>query len=389
VSTQRSHILAIGFATLLLLPTLDQLFGFSDRFKSTETRRVTAMPGLSLRQVKTVARQFDQHYKESFGGRNALVYAYSNWKYRLMKQSPLPDRVVVGKNGWFFVGDHYNNAIKQHRGLLPLPADTAQAIAERLIRCQQQLAQQGIKLYVLIAPDSHSIYPEYLPDNLSPLAVYAPVDQLSTPEKNQHKKGDKSPLDVLSHTLSQYKELPFLDLRDTLWRAKKKHQVYQQTDTHWNSYGALVGCAALIKRIRQDFPQLRPVQTADYHIESMRGRGGDLVTLFMLQDELRDTLFYDIRLRDSQLYPIKADTTINPDTGLPAYHFVGADQRQPRLLFLGDSFSLNMINYIAPYFSASYFGRGHVLNPETVRAEKPDVVVIEIVERNLRWLRNL
>ncbi len=386
--TQRSYILAIGFASLLLLPTLDQLFGFSTRFKSTENRRVTTMPGLSLRQVKTFARQFDQYYKESFGGRNALVYAYSKWKYDLMNQSPLPERVVVGKNGWFFLGDYYNDVIKQHRGLLPLPVDTARVIAGHLAQRQAELARQGIKLYVLIAPDSHSIYPEFLPSHLKPASIYSSNSQLFTNKANQKKALQNSPLDVLTKAISRHRELAFIDLRDTLWRAKQTHQVYQQTDTHWNSYGALIGCATLMNRIRQDFPQLRPVQKADYRIEPMQGRGGDLVMLFMLQYELRDDVFYDIQLND-QLRPVRGDTTLNPETGLPAFRFVGVDQRQPRLLFLGDSFSLNMISHVAPYFSASYFERGNVLNPEVIRAEKPDVIVVQIVERNIRWLRNL
>lgn len=346
------------------------------------------MPGLSLRQVKTFARQFDQYYKESFGGRNALVYAYSKWKYDLMKQSPLPERVVVGKNGWFFLGDYYNDVIKQHRGLLPLPADTARVIADRLAQRQAELARQGIKLYILITPDSHSIYPEHLPNHLTPASIFRPVSQSVANQSDPGSGAKKSPLDVLTQAISRHKQLAYVDLRDTLWRAKKTHQVYQQTDTHWNSYGALIGAATLLNRIRQDFPQLRPVQSADYRIEPMQGRGGDLVMLFMLQYEIRDDVFYDIQLAD-RLRPVRGDTTLNPETGLPAFRFVGVDQRQPRLFFLGDSFSLNMISHVAPYFSASYFERGNVLNPEVIRAEKPDVIVVEIVERNIRWLRNL
>ncbi|KAB7728666.1 hypothetical protein F5984_17675 [Rudanella paleaurantiibacter] len=373
MNNPRFRILAFGFGLLLLLPTLDQLLGLSARFESTENRRAGGMPAFHFPHINSFVRQFDQYYKENFGWRNALFYAYSRWQYWGLGGSPLPEKVVVGKEGWFFLGDGYNNVVKQHRGLMPLSADSARLISTHLLRRQAELAAQGIRLYVLIAPDSHSIYPEFLPDRV---AYKAP-----------------SRLDVLRQTIEKQGQVPFIDLRDTLLAAKKRDVVYYQTDTHWNDYGTLVGSARLLNRIAPDFPAMLPVRPADYQITRMRGGSGDLVRMMALQDDIRDPVFYEIKTAPAitarQTAEVPNTETGPRATGFPSTRFVGPNPRAPKLLFIGDSFSHSMMPLLAGYFRESYFARSSYLSPAVVQQEKPDVVVFQIVERNLGWLAEI
>jgi alginate O-acetyltransferase complex protein AlgJ len=372
MNNHRFRILAFGFAALLLLPALDQVFGFSERFQSTENKQQNKRPVLHFPHVRSFVKQFDPYYKENFGFRNALFYVYSRWQLRGLNQSPLPEKVVVGKNGWFFLGDSYNNVIKQHRGLMPLSADSARLIANHLAQRQAELARQGIKLYVLIAPDSHSIYPEFLPDRVA------------------HTTGNTR-LDVLQQAITAQTHVPFIDLRDTLLAAKKSEVVYYQTDTHWNDYGTLVGSAALLNRIRQDVPTLRPVRKSDFSITKMKGGTGDLVRMMALQDAIRDPVFYEIKpaapVLARQVAEIPNTETGPNSSGFPSTQFSGPTGMSfPKLLFIGDSFSHSMMPFVAGYFRESYFARSRFLNPALVQQQKPDVVVVQIVERNLGWL---
>lgn len=369
MKVSRFYILAYGFAALVLLPMMDQLLSLSASFKSTENRHVEGPPTLHFPHVKTFIRQFDQYYKENFGWRNALFYVYSRWKYQVLGESPLPEKVIVGKNGWHYLGNSYNHVVDQHRNLYPLSADSARIITDNLVRHQRELARQGIKFYVLIAPDSHTIYPEYLPDALKP-----------SPKPSR--------LDVFRYYVNRHTSLPLIDIRDTLWTAKKNHVVYYQTDTHWNDYGTLVGCAALLNRIRQDVPTMPPVQHANYQITQVGGAGGDLVQMLTLQNEVKDSVFYEIKPA-AQLSARQTATVPNAEYGFPSLRFAGTDATRPKLLFIGDSFSHSMTQFLPGYFRESYFVRSSHLNAALVKAEKPDVVVIEIVERNLNWLLNL
>lgn len=184
--------------------------------------------------------------------------------------------------------------------------------------------------------------------------------------------------------------MPFIDLRDTLRAAKKNEVVYYQTDTHWNDYGTLVGTAALLNRIRQDVPTLRPVQKSDFLITKMRGGTGDLVRMMALQDAIRDPVFYEIKptapVLARQTAEIPNTETGPKATGFSSTRFIGPSSAAPKLLFIGDSFSHSMMPLLAGYFQESYFARSSFLSPALVQQQKPNVVVFQIVERNIGWL---
>ena len=366
MTSTRIRIVAFGYIVLLLLPTLDQVTGLSARFSSTENRQLTGLPPLNFPHVRSFVRQFDRYYKENFGWRNALFYVYSRWKLNVLGESPLPEKVVVGKNGWFYLGNSYNKVLDQHRGLQPLSADSARFIADHLLMRQQELARQGVKLYIFIAPDSHTIYPEYLPDHLQP-------------------SRSPSRLDVLKQAVSQT-TVPFVDIRDTLRSAKRDHIVYYQTDTHWNDYGTLIGCAALLDRMRKDRPSIQPVQLSDYQIERQRGSGGDLTTMLTVQNEMKEPVFYYIKPNPNRIAR-QTGTVPNEVSGFPSTRLVGSGT--DRLLFIGDSFSHSMMDFLPAYFGKSYFVRGSTLDANLIRAERPDVVVVEVVERNISNLARL
>lgn len=365
----RFRIIAVGFAVLIFLPMLDQVLGLSRGFQSTENRQQQPAPALNVLHVRSFIADFDRYYKENFGWRNVLFYAFSHWKYYGLGQSPLPEKVVAGKNGWFYLGNSENRVIDQHRGLLPLPTDTLRAITDRLTQQQQLLARQGIALYVLIAPDSHTIYSEHLPDRLLPSARPSRLDQFLAYSR-------------------QHSTVPIVDIRDTLLVSKNRYRLYYQTDTHWNNVGTLIGCAALLNAIRPARPLLEPVALSEYAIKKQRGIGGDLVSLFMFKEKIRDSVYYDIQ-PVARLKPQPTDTILNPTGGYPSFRFGGQNPRQPRLLLIGDSFSHSLMEILPGYFSASYFVRSSHLDLKLIRAERPDVVVVEIVERNLNRLREL
>ncbi|UFH55851.1 alginate O-acetyltransferase AlgX-related protein [Spirosoma sp. KNUC1025] len=361
----KTKMLAWGFAVLLALPTLDQWLGLSSGFASTEKRILTPFPTFQYPHIQTFIAQFNQYYKENFGWRNALFYQYSQWKYHVLHTSPLPEKVVVGKNGWFYPGNSMNQILDRHQGL-PINPDTLAAVAQRLTNYQQQLAAQGTKLYILIAPDSYTVYPENLPDHL----------QTKDSQANFNRIRDF----LRSHTT-----VPVVDVRNALTAAKVNHVVYCQTDTHWNFYGSLIATLTLVDQIRQDFPQIPKPRLADYQVQALKGYGGDLTTMLAMNQELTDSIQYKITLPD-YLRVRQTESTKPRETDLPSERFVSLSTNLPKLLLLGDSFSYWMNQFVPGYFRESYLVRNHQLDMNLARAERPDIVVIEIVERNIDFL---
>ncbi|CCH56700.1 hypothetical protein BN8_06083 [Fibrisoma limi BUZ 3] len=361
----RTWLLAFGFGLLLALPTAERWMGLTANFQSTENRRLTPFPTFHYPHILTFIHELDQYCKESFGFRNALFYEYSTWKYDVLHTSPLPEKVVIGKGGWLFVGNSYNRVIDQHRGFVNLSDDALQQIEQKLLARQQELKRLGIRFYVLIAPDSHTIYPEYLPDEL------------------RSGVQDPSSLDRLTTRIRQHGTLPLIDLRDTLMQAKKQYQVYYQTDTHWNEPGALIGCVSLVDRMRRDVPSI-PKPSA-YHIHRQAGGYGDLALMLALQSRLHDTFKYTVEVTPDRKAQRLAEYDM-PGHYLPSGRYAGPDQEAPRLLLFGDSFSHNLIKFLPGYFSQTYHVYQTTFDAELVNAEKPDIVVLEIVERDLEKL---
>ncbi|CCH02399.1 hypothetical protein FAES_4400 [Fibrella aestuarina BUZ 2] len=364
------------FFIILFLPTVSYFLGVTPE-QTMESKSNVQTTGRGGTYIKNKLRQINSYYVGNFGGRTALVYCHNVLNYFLLKQSPIPEQVLLGKDGWLFAGDQTGYVIKQHIGLFSLSADSARIIADHLLAVQQKLKQKSIKFYVLIAPDSHSIYSEKLPDLL------------------QQNKVDKAagyrpetPHDVLSSTMSRYPELSYIDLRDTLIQAKRLAPVYQKTDTHWNNYGALIGCAVLMDHMRLHFPYLKPIRKEDYRYTKVPGDGGDLAGLMMLRKQVREPYLYGVEPKN----PLKArevKVSSRSATGYPDRQWIGPDTTQPRLMLFGDSFTTSVAFFLPAYFGESYFVRQSTLDWKRIEAEKPDAVVVEIVERNLRALSRL
>lgn len=369
VQKYRVFLIGIAFTVVLLLPTLDQWLGLSRSFKSTEKHALSPMPSFEFPHVQTFIAGFNQYFKENFGWRNALFYQYSQLKYVLMGISPLPYKVILGKNNWFYPGNDLNKIAEQHQGLHPLEPATLQAIARRLTDKQEEFARQGVRFYVTVAPDSYSIYPENLPNYLQ---AYT----------------GKSNLDFLNEYLKKHSSVPFIDLRPALKAAKSSRITYMKTDTHWNDYGALVATLAIMKRIRQDFPEMPVPDETNYRIEEKAGYGGDLVTMMALNQTIIDTVNYRITPPPY----LRAQEISNRPPGkdqAPFSQYVSPNKKAPGLVFVGDSFTITLSQFVPGYFSKAFIFRSGVISPEWIRDEKLNVVILEIVERNLADLANI
>ncbi len=365
----RLILTGVSFILMLLMPALDQIFSFSAGFESTEKRILAPVPTFRFPHVKTFIAEFNQYFKENFGWRNALFYQYSHWKYYVLHLSPLPEKVVVGKRGWFYPGNSLNNVANQHRGFSPFSPAKLQAIVSHLTTIQQQLADQHAQLYLFVAPDSYSIYPENVPDNF------------------QIRSGPKN-LDLLQQALRQHTSIPFIDPRPALVRAKDRHVIYRQTDTHWNNYGALVASLSLIERLRQDFPTIPEVHLSNYRVQPQHGVGGDLTTMIALNREQADSVEYRIEAIPS-LRATETERIENSFGKLPNQRFMSPNRDGPSLLLLGDSYTYSMNQFVPGYFSKTLIVRPNQFDIRQVEQEKPAIVVIEIAERDIALLADL
>jgi hypothetical protein len=111
--------------------------------------------------------------------------------------------------------------------------------------------------------------------------------------------------------------------------------------------------------------------------------------MLTVQDAYRDPVYFDIKPAPDRTAKQVAEVP-NSVSGFPSMRFVRTTADSlPRLLFIGDSFSHSMMQFVPGYFQSAFFMRGRHLDPTVVAAERPDVVVVEIVERNIGDLATL
>jgi hypothetical protein len=161
--------------------------------------------------------------------------------------------------------------------------------------------------------------------------------------------------------------VPLVDLRIPLRQAKAQRLLYYPSDTHWNWQGEVLAYGAVAQALAAQDPSrdLLPLHKLQWISPGLR-RVGDLTSLMGLPAMGGD--------RD----------LVHVPASLAPY----APPRRGKLLLIHDSFFAGTLPYFEMQFEKvthirreTRAVRGVLVEPERLAAEKPDVVVLESVER--------
>lgn len=275
------------------------------------------------------------------------------------------DRVLpmslIGKDGWVeYTGegniDDFQN-LKQF---------DKKDLVKKLTILNQYLKSQDITLLIVVAPNKATIYPDKLPEQIKTLPRKSSLDRLITYLRNNN--------------------LPaIVDLRPALRAARGNQDVYfKENNTHWNGYGAFVAYTTIINALRSSYPELKP-----YEITNMKLMPADLSIrmpgpYFAPMNPFVHTLHLSSDQDRNQFYGVDG---YNQFSSIP-------DSKLPTLLMFHDSFAAYYLNdYLSMNFRESHFVHIHnapqYLSKESIQQFKPDIIIIEIVERYLDILANV
>lgn len=250
------------FVILLFLPLLDETFHLSDKTNS-EKRKLAERPVMSFSTFLEYPKQFEVYYNDNFGFRSSLVKLGSLIKYYWFRTSIVPQSAAVGTEDWMYLNGKFNGVTKD---LTKENLYTEKSLRETMSEWQRRkvaLAQDSIAYYRCFWPDKHCIYPEYMPFCMKII------------NKDTLSRCDQA-IQFLKNTNS---DLKIIDVREALFAAKEKSQIYQKYDSHWNSSGAFVGYTCLLNEIARDFPELKPHPENDFNITGIYEGNGDLAEM--------------------------------------------------------------------------------------------------------------
>lgn len=368
--TLASWWVPVVFGGLLSLPLL-----WFDRPSfvpaAQENRTPQPFPRFSLSWFQN----FEKWFGDRYGMRDALIH-YGSRMQMARTGRPANLQVVVGKEGWLFLDPNFvvgRPHFADMYGKDPLSSVEIQAVVDNFTHAQRALSNCGIALYFVLAPDKNTIYPDKL-DLPPPGAATTGADQ------------------IVKALREQVPGLGLVDLRPELISARHKvsMDLYHRTDTHWNAMGAYWGYRALVqswvdRRMLTWHPDLHDLDR--YQVRRQRYAGGDIaVNLLDLPNYFEDYVVDMnpvVERRAMATQPSKETQVLdarvlqfeNPKSAAPI-----------RALLYRDSFSEALLPYLAEDFRRLHAAYGHAVDGRLVREVQPDMVVIELIERNLRGL---
>lgn len=353
----------IVFFTLAVLPGL--LLGIDGPWLGPGVPSMRARHNLPTRIGTGFFTAFDSWFADRIGLRLVLIRLGTGFHVGLL-QRPTARQVVFGLDGWMFWPDDGDNVpvtMADVRGHLRLEPDEIRQIAEHVRAIRERLAACDRTVFVVVAPNKQSIYPEYL---LGDRAVPAPTR-----------------LDDLLYRLDPSVSGMVIDPRPELRAAKVAPglRLYNKTDTHWNQLGAFYVYRKIVQTLERARPVSRPelASLAHYDIVVQRYEGGDLAVRM---------LFSPWRFSDQ-------DVVLRPRPDVPAVSSTFlADRSQMltnpwgagRLLLEGDSFAPPLADFLARHFATVLVPETGRFDGEVVARHRPDVVLLEVAERNLNRL---
>jgi alginate O-acetyltransferase complex protein AlgJ len=236
---------------------------------------------------------------------------------------------------------------------------------ERTLRYQKK----GIKFYVAFPPMKPEIYPEFLPVDFR----RAPTGTVT----------DKVIAGIQSDTVIRY-----IDVKAALLKAKSHDRLYALTDNHWNWIGAFYGYRAIVDRIRQDFPELKPLTLSEVSFKAGNPLKGNLAAMIGLTKYYNEIEYYPVlNQTKSKLLPSPHK---RPDWAVQIQNYEEVrstgDSTLPRVVIIHDSFTDVMKPYLNESFNTTTYifdGWRYLRNEEIIDDVKPEIVILIIFEPHI------
>ena len=336
------------FCILLLLMCLPPLavFVIAGPSASGANERLAAKPrltvggSLNFDVLSDTADYFDSH----FGLRQELITANAAADAAIFRESATPE-VLLGTDGWLY----YADTLADYIGADPMTERQLWCAARNLALMQEYAQSQGADFLFVCAPNKNTLYPAHMP------ARYV-------------RAGESSDLDRLEALLDA-QGVAFCDVRQTLLGAGET--AYYRTDSHWNGYGSALACDVILSALGRD----SALAEEDF---SPQPHGGDLYQMLYPASKKQEQGLSLARQRAFQYVGAvhsADDQLIRTESG-----------GSGALLAFRDSFGNALHEDLAEAFASAVFSRSMPYDLSLMQDAQPDTVLVQLVERNLRWL---
>lgn len=353
-STRTKNIVFSGmFLLSIVIPSI-LFFTQSEGFDRNEIK-------MSSSEV-SVFKAIDQDFKSKYGLRAIYLQAHNDFKYSFLKESAIPKKVLVGKDGWFFLGNSSSNVVFESLNSSTFSEEEKHLIRDKLKANKSWCDSLGVPYFTCVAPNKLSIYPEFLSDKIM--------------------EGD-SKFEDLQNFLEQ-EGVHLIDLSEKIVQQKSHKRLYHKTDTHWNDDGAYLGYLKLMEELQKTFPQVTPVLLDSYSKLIVDSIHMDLTFMLGLNN-IEERIVY--KSKKTNLIELPRRLEVPEGFSHEAWEYEIRYKNENgiplKVMLIRDSFSRAMLKYLRDTFQEVVLIWDWKIRKEMVLKEKPDVLIQEIVERDI------
>ena len=290
----------------------------------------------------------EEQIKESLFLKKELIHFYGKINQHVFKESG-NSQVVVGKEDWLFFGE----TLPDYLGKLNYSKEELEQMGEKLLQIQNHVIASGGKFLFICAPNKNTIYSKYMPWYLL---------------KNPQESNGQQLIEVL-----QEKGVNYIDVEKILDQ-RVGYNVYYQSDSHWNYQGALLIYNEIMKRT--GIENYEEYENADWEEKTFIG---DLTPLYLPKAKVSEkALFPIISNNYHSKKPFRSFNDLLIETQNNNNHY--------SMLVLRDSFGEQIFPFLANYIGELVYKRSYNYDQLLNETLDYDMVVIEIVERELSQL---
>jgi hypothetical protein len=358
-------LVALAFAcATVVVPLRTDWLETGSSGQPREFRAPAKMPAKPEDLVQALAwpQQFDAWYRDHFGMRASLIRWHNLAKIELFEVSPTSE-IVLGPDHWMYTTR--DRAVDVYRGADPFTQEELDLWVQVLEDRREWCAQRGVKYLFAIATNKETVYPERFP---------ARFDKIGPTRREQ-----------LVEVVRTRSDFPLLDLTDALLAEKarrgEREPIFFPLGTHWNDFGAVAAYRALIERVAELDPRVKPRPESDFSFAYTAFQDDSWAGRLYLEDRLvqdNDAMEFARAIpaewweENGRIRALDVTTPDRPDSGLP------------RAVMFHDSMGEKLRPLVAEHFrSATFKWVSADFDAELIEREKPDVVIQLFVERAL------
>lgn len=354
-SQSQNKIFSIVFLVSIVLPLV--LFVFVNG--GFDSDNISTILG---NEKKSIFQAVDEDFKSKYGLRDYYLQYHNNFKYSVLNESAIPRKVVVGKEGWFFLGNSSSNVIYESLRSSIFTMQEKELIKNKFYENKTWLDSMGTSYFTCVAPNKISVYPERFYDK-----------ELSGMSK----------FDDLKQYLAR-NNWNLIDLKKKILAKKDSIRLYHKTDTHWNDYGAYLGYLELIENLNIKFPDIKPLGLNHFNRVELDSTGMDLSYMLGLENIEKRIVYQNTSpsaVELKRLFEVPKDFA--HENWEYEIRYKNMDGLPYKVMLVRDSFSRAWIKYIRETFNEVVLVWDWKLRKDMILREKPDILIQEIVERDI------